>query len=201
MIKDCRKSFTLFPSQGFTLAELLTVVAIIGILSAVATPSFRKYQAKSRITEAKMSLAAAYTAETDTYNSYATYAGCLGALGITLAPAANRYYGIGFGTLTTGLDGSAAWGSQYLRTVIGLTTCVDTTTWGTDIYFISPGKTISGGTLTTHDDLQTPNLSSLLVVTQSTYQVGAAAILRAGNTADVWIIEETKKFTHLKTGY
>jgi type IV pilus assembly protein PilA len=41
----------------------MIVVAIIGILSAVAIPNFKKYQAKSRSSEAKIQLAAAYTAE------------------------------------------------------------------------------------------------------------------------------------------
>jgi type IV pilus assembly protein PilA len=48
--------------EGFTLVELMVVVAIIGVLSAVAVPNFKKYQAKSKSSEAKLQLSAAYTA-------------------------------------------------------------------------------------------------------------------------------------------
>ena len=47
--------------KGFSLIELMTVVAIIGILAAIAVPQYQKYIRKSKQTEAKLLLSAIYT--------------------------------------------------------------------------------------------------------------------------------------------
>jgi type IV pilus assembly protein PilA len=49
--------------KGFTLIELMIVVAIIGILAAIAIPNFLKFQAKSKQSEAKSNLGAVFTGQ------------------------------------------------------------------------------------------------------------------------------------------
>ena len=48
--------------QGFTLIELMIVVAIIGILAAVALPAYQDYTVRSRVSEAMVFADAAKTA-------------------------------------------------------------------------------------------------------------------------------------------
>jgi len=70
--------------KGFTLIELMIVVAIIGILAAIAIPNFMKFQAKAKQSEAKTNLGAIYVAQVAYFSNTNTYANTIAA---PVAPA------------------------------------------------------------------------------------------------------------------
>jgi len=60
-------------ATGFTLIELMIVVAIIGILASIAIPNFLKFQCKAKQSEGKVSLKAIYVVELAYNGEYSTY--------------------------------------------------------------------------------------------------------------------------------
>jgi prepilin-type N-terminal cleavage/methylation domain-containing protein len=69
------RSHTRRREAGFTLIELMIVVAIIGVLAAIAIPSFRNYQWKAKRSEAFTNLAALAKAQKSYFASYDQYFG------------------------------------------------------------------------------------------------------------------------------
>jgi type IV pilus assembly protein PilA len=63
--------------KGFTLIELMIVVAIIGILAAIAIPNFLNYQLKSKTAEAKTNIGAIKTSQEAFKAEHDFYATCV----------------------------------------------------------------------------------------------------------------------------
>jgi type IV pilus assembly protein PilE len=61
--------------RGFTLIELMIVVAIVGILSAVAIPAYGNYVLRARLADAYSGLGSVQTAAEEYWSNNRTYVG------------------------------------------------------------------------------------------------------------------------------
>jgi type IV pilus assembly protein PilA len=61
--------------KGFTLIELMIVVAIIGILAAIALPAYQDYTVRSKVSELLLAASAARTSITEAAQNLGTVTG------------------------------------------------------------------------------------------------------------------------------
>jgi type IV pilus assembly protein PilA len=108
--------------QGFTLIELMIVVAIIGILAAIAIPAYQDYTIRSQVTEGLNLAGAVKTAVAERYAQTGLWPTTLLQLGITNQPTGKYVSGVNIlapGSIQVTYSGAAPF--QANNVINGLT--------------------------------------------------------------------------------
>ena len=177
----------LFQEIGFTLVELMIVVAIIGILASIAMPQYAKYSAKARQVEAKIALASVYTFEQSYGAENGSYSSCL--VDVGYAPISKiRFYLVGFGAdyNTCGPSGT----SNCHHNFPSGADCSAMPVEGVGVNFWAATASAGGyviGATSYHA------LRSRTNMTTYSFTAGASGNVSSGSTAlDIWTVNDQK---------
>ena len=168
-------------TKAFSLIELMVVVAIIGILAAVAIPNIQKYMNKSKQTEAKINLSAIYTAEKTYHTEKNSYDATFTDIGYK--PEGSFIYDIGFSSAPSGDTPNKIWGYCQIKRENGAVIAGFQDNATTACTFL-------------HSSTRTQAITNANC-NSTAFTAKAIVIL---NTTDTWSIDQDKRLVQISSG-
>ncbi|MGE0614941.1 MAG: type IV pilin protein [Bacteriovoracia bacterium] len=187
--------------DGFTLIELMVVVAIVGLLSQLAHVSFEKSARRARQVEAKIGLASLYLSQQTVWMDSGSYSACLNLAGFSVVDSTARYYSIGF-SLPAYLgsdDAARSWPPQASPPANTAYCGATVAPPGEGTFFYAANRNFTSGNASADLMLPAALLSELPVQTLR-FRAVAAGRLRVGGSLDKWSIDQNKSVASLGDG-
>lgn len=193
-------------SDGLTLIEMIIVLGLIGLMTAMGQAQYQKYLARSRQTEAKVALGGRFTTLKSFYAIQGTYSQCIFHFG-PAAPVGITYYSLGFPLAIAGNCGPNANLScsyySYTAAGTGVAVCAAGPSTSSAYYsnrWANPNAAAAG--------TKRAKLAALDSMTRTTFTLPAVGSISpasdpaggGGPAWDSWTIDQDKELRQVENG-